>query len=519
MRPATGRYRPLLTALLLGLVALIVGGRDLDRAPVYLYHDEAIYALNAHSILTTGRDLMGLRLPLFLHTFAWIPPIAIYARVLTFVFLPVSEWTTRFPGVVFFATDVSLTYLVGRRLFKREGLAILAGVFLMLTPAHLIHARLATDHICHLPFFIAFVLLTIDYIERRRLLSLGAATACLGLGIYGYNGAMTQTPVFLALTGALLFFVLKVKTLRPYAVAGAGLTLAMLPFVVWLFVHPETLTDQLRSYDVSSTAPAAARSVGSSLYSALIVRLDAYYNFFDPSLLFFSGDQSLLDSTREVGVFLLPIVVFLPAGAYYILTHRRTIPDLFVLSGLLAAPIGALIVGEVKASRALVMAPLAALVCARGVEALMAARSLVWRGLAIVLLVAFGLQFQTFYADYIGPYRERSSQAFESNRDAAIDRLVARADATRAPALYVSNDILLVNYSWQFYALKHKRPDLQTRMLYFDGDFDFATAPAGSLFLSRPDSDRAGVLDSSGLTRVATIDNIDGHPAFAVYEK
>ena len=110
--------------------------------------------------------------------------------------------------------------------------------------------------------------------------------------------------------------------------------------------------------------------------SALTVRLDAYYNYFDPSLLFFSGDQSLLDSTREVGVFLLPIVVFLPAGAYYILTQRRTIPDLFVLTAFLAAPIGALIVGEVKASRALVMAPLAALVCARGVEALMSARSL-----------------------------------------------------------------------------------------------------------------------------------------------
>jgi Dolichyl-phosphate-mannose-protein mannosyltransferase len=519
MTPAMGRYRPILTAVFLGLVALVVGGRDLDRAPVYLYHDEAIYALNAHSILTTGRDLMGLRLPLFLHTFAWIPPIAIYARVLTYVFLPVTEFTTRFPGVVFFAIDVSLTYLVGRRLFKGEALAILAGVFLMLTPAHLIHARLATDHICHMPFFIAFVWLIVDYIEGRRLLSLGAATTCLGLGIYGYNGAMTQAPVFLALTGAVLFLVLNIRTVRPYVVAGAGMALAMLPFALWLLVHPETLTDQLRSYDVSSSGQAAARSVGESLYSALTARLDAYYNFFDPSLLFLSGDQSLLDSTREVGVFLLPIVVFLPAGAYYILTHRRTIPDLFVLAAFLAAPIGALIVGEVKASRALVMAPLAALVCARGVEALMSARSLMWRAVAIVLLAALGLQFQTFYADYAGPYRERSSQAFEGNRDAAIASLVARADTTRAPALYVSGDILLVNYSWQFYALKHQRPDLKTRMLYFDGQFDFGAAPAGSLFLSRPDADRAGALDAAGLTRVATIDNVDGHPAFAVYEK
>src|SRR4029453_9789536 len=154
MTPAMGRYRPILTAVLLGLVALVVGGRELDRAPVYLYHDEAIYALNAHSILTTGRDLMGLRLPLFLHTFAWIPPIAIYARVLTYVFLPVTEFSPPFPGVVFFAIDVSLTYLVGRRLFKREALAILAGVFLMFTPAHLIHPRLGPDPPFPTPLFL-----------------------------------------------------------------------------------------------------------------------------------------------------------------------------------------------------------------------------------------------------------------------------------------------------------------------------------------------------------------------------
>jgi hypothetical protein len=295
------------------------------------------------------------------------------------------------------------------------------------------------------------------------------------------------------------------------------MALAVLPFILWLLVHPETLTDQLRSYDVSSAGNAAVRSVGEGLYSALTVRLDAYYNFFDPSLLFFRGDQSLLDSTREVGVFLLPIVVFLPAGAYYILTHRRTIPDLFVLTGFLVAPIGALIVGEVKASRALVMTPLAALVCARGFEALMQARAVMWRGVAIALLAAMALQFQTFYADYVGQYRERSTIAFEGDRDAAIASLVARADATRAPALYVNNDILLVNYSWQFYALKHNRQDLKTRMMYFDPQFDFGTAPAGSLFLT--DENRTSALDASGLTRVATIDNADRHPAFAVYEK
>src|SRR5947207_2008870 len=153
--------RSVATALAIGALALLVTGRSLGSAPVYLYHDEAIYALNGLSLLATAHDLNGLRLPLFFHTFAWVPPIAIYARALTFLFLPVSEVTTRLPGVVMLAIDVVLTYFVGRRLFRRESLAILAALFVLLTPAHMIHARLATDHICGIPFFIGYLLLMI----------------------------------------------------------------------------------------------------------------------------------------------------------------------------------------------------------------------------------------------------------------------------------------------------------------------------------------------------------------------
>jgi hypothetical protein len=82
----------------------------------------------------------------------------------------------------------------------------------------------------------------------------------------------------------------------------------------------------------------------------------------------------------------------------------------------------------------------------------------------------------------------------------------------------VSDDILLVNYSWQFYALKH-RGRFEDAHAVLRRPVRLRHGAGGSLFLSRPDSDRAGALDASGLTRVATIDNVDGHPAFAVYEK
>jgi hypothetical protein len=55
---------------------------------------------------------------------------------------------------------------------------------------------------------------------------------------------------------------------------------------------------------------------------------------------------------------------------------------------------------------------------------------------------------------------------------------------------------------------------------YFGREFDFASAPDGSLFLAPADTDHPDLLERApGLTRVAVIENADRHPAFAVYEK
>jgi hypothetical protein len=416
MTPAMGRYRPILTAVLLGLVALVVGGRDLDRAPVYLYHDEAIYALNAHSILTTGRDLMGLRLPLFLHTFAWIPPIAIYARVLTYVFLPVTEFTTRFPGVVFFAIDVSLTYLVGRRLFKREALAILAGVFLMLTPAHLIHARLATDHICHMPFFIAFVWLIVDYIEAG-----GSCRSARRPPVSGWASTLQRRDdADAGLSRAdrrLLFLVLNIRTLRPYVVAGAGMALAMLPFALWLLVHPETLTDQLRSYDVSSSGQAARAASAESLLGAdRTARCVLQFSSIRRSC---SSAATRACWIRHARSACSCCRLWCSCRPGVLHSHAsRTHSGPVRAGGISRSADWRAHRREVKASRALVMAPLAALVCARGVEALMSARSLMWRAVAIVLLAALGLQFQRFML--ITPDRTASDPVRRSRATATL---------------------------------------------------------------------------------------------------
>jgi hypothetical protein len=107
---------------------------------------------------------------------------------------------------------------------------------------------------------------------------------------------------------------------------------------------------------------------------------------------------------------------------------------------------------------------------------------------------------------------------FESNRNDAFDRLVALAEPGHS-RMYVSSDIPLARFSWQFYAVKHRRRDLESAFTYFGSADDVTRAPAGSVFLAPYSSGGSDPAGSSGLARVALVDNADGHPAFAIYRK
>ena len=71
-------------------------------APVYLYHDEVFFAVQAHSISTTFRDLDGNVLPLYFNMrgIYWCSPEHVYLAALLLRFLHISDGVIRIPSVV-----------------------------------------------------------------------------------------------------------------------------------------------------------------------------------------------------------------------------------------------------------------------------------------------------------------------------------------------------------------------------------------------------------------------------------
>jgi 4-amino-4-deoxy-L-arabinose transferase-like glycosyltransferase len=362
-----------LAAAVFGLYAWRVG-----EAPVYLSPDEAIIAVDAHTLAATGHDVVGERLPLYFRIqmpgetrWGWFTPAIFYFTALVLKVFPLSERVVRLPTVCVGVADVVLLYWVGWKIFKREGYALCAAGLLALAPAHFILSRYALDYLYPLPFMLGWLLCLLLFLESGRLSWLFASTLCLGVGFYSYIAAVLLMAMYLGFTGVVLL--LTRRTLRAYAAAAAGFALPLLPFAIWFLKHPTVLSDTAARYDLYDARKLnALQGIREFLSYTNLERLSSlYWTYFSPSFLFFSGDGQITFSTRSVGVLLMPLALLVACGFYQVIVRRPSIANLLVVIGFVSAPAAAVLVPEPAAIiRAVALLPFAALLAAFGLELL-----------------------------------------------------------------------------------------------------------------------------------------------------
>ena len=237
----------------------------LDQVPVYVSTDEARFAVQAHSLATTGRDLRGNRLPMFVlvvdpflpkeQSPAWWQPTLFYAMAATFRLTGVSEWATRLPIASLAVINVWLMFLVARRWFSSTRLGLFAAAALAMTPAHVILGREAADYFCPTTIALLWVWSLLRLIERPDARAGALTGAVLGAGLYTYITSWVVMPMYLVLTIAVLY-----RT-RPSFSVYRSMVVAFLcciiPVAIWLALHPGMPAETFANYKV----PADARLV------------------------------------------------------------------------------------------------------------------------------------------------------------------------------------------------------------------------------------------------------------------
>jgi 4-amino-4-deoxy-L-arabinose transferase-like glycosyltransferase len=277
-----GRRRlPLLVAAAVGAVvvlAAVVRIVSLADNPPGFFCDEASFGFNAYSILQSGEDEHGVRLPLFFRAFGEYKfGLFIYSQVPLIAALGLTEFAVRLTSAIYGTLTVLAVFLLGWALFRHRGVGLAAAFFLAIMPWHIHFSRIGME-IVTFPFFLA-VGLCLFLLSVRRPRWWPVAGVVLGLTLYSYRAAWVVLPP-LGILLAVLYW-RELLRARRWALFSLGLfVIIAIPTIMHL-----TGGETDRAQDVSIF------NQGESAWDTAQTFFDNYRTYFTRSYLFDRADE------------------------------------------------------------------------------------------------------------------------------------------------------------------------------------------------------------------------------------
>jgi asparagine N-glycosylation enzyme membrane subunit Stt3 len=310
--------------LLICFLGLILRIYDLSNNPNGLYSDEASVGYNAYSILKTGADEHGVRMPIYFRAFGeYKHPVYIYSTVFSIAIFGLNEFAVRFPAVVIGVLTILLTYFLTKKLFDQR-IALVASFLLAISPWHIQFSRVAFEAIS-LPFFFTLgVYLLLKSFEDGKYLILAAIV--MGLTLYSYSIAKLFVPLFLF--GFFVFFHEKMlRYKKEFIIAVVIFLLLLFPCLYSSFFEPMMELQIATNIRFDNKNP-----------SLLVI--SNYLTHLSPQFLFIVGDENLRHNPLSVGQLYLFEYVLLVIGLIGLLLNKRKL-DLLLVLWFFMAPIPA----------------------------------------------------------------------------------------------------------------------------------------------------------------------------------
>jgi hypothetical protein len=346
------------------LVSLFFRLIYLGVVPVSLSHDETDNIIQAHSLLRTGKDIVGTWQPLdFLPNNGVMAELGPVINAPLLSFLPNNLFTSRLTTALL-SSIFPLLLLYWLTLIGVEGgVAYLTAWLLAISPWHILFSRTALEQPTSLFFYLlSWIFLSrlvlsykSKYLHLMNFINMLLFTITYSIGFYTYHGYKFSLPI---LTGILIlwhFFVNPKKRVRLLLIIPSllvvGLVLRTALYSTYyssrgseiLFSHTLEYQDQVNQDRRLSLAPQFLRQVYSNKPLKLMQNLrDKYVGALNPDLVYLHGESNGIFSTWQTGYLYLFTMPFLLLGiGYLVFTHSQD--HLLILALLVLSPIASTI--------------------------------------------------------------------------------------------------------------------------------------------------------------------------------
>lgn len=358
-------------------IAAILRFYQLGVNPPSLDWDEASIGYNAYSILKTGADEYGNKMPLALRSFDdYKPPLYIYLTVPSVFIFGLNEFAVRFPAAVIGVLAVIFVYFFAREVLqgfdekKKEWIALTASFFLAISPWHLQFSRAAFEGNIGICFLIASLFFFFRGMKKSRYYFL--FTVFFVLSIYSYHSFRLINPLILII---LLVLFYKELLKQKIIVALSLILIIFLSLPVYLNLGNTqgtvarlsmvTIFSDPKLQQLSAEHVLLARKnhdiVKEILYNRRLVfiprMVSGYLDHFNFDFLFLHGDGGVQHHAYNMGMLYLWDFPFILIGIVYLLKKRNKRIILLFLIFLLAPLPSAITSGTPHPVRAIAMIP------------------------------------------------------------------------------------------------------------------------------------------------------------------
>lgn len=359
--------------ILIILVAVFFRFFRLTTSPPALNWDEASIGYNAYSILKTGRDEWGNLMPISFRAFGEQKlPGMIYASVPLISIFGLNEFGLRSTSALIGLLSVFVIYLLSKKLFNSNKLALISATLMALSPWAIHFSRVSFEA----NLALLLTLLSIYFLSGANSQPMNYWWSGLfaTLSLYTYNSSRILFPLLL-----LAYFFNRVIKISPKTKTTL-IRVAIVGFILCLPILRDLSTEEgrvrwgtLSIGSQKSFLDDIASSRGYTTLPSVLPRLihnkathytfklaNNYIKTFSTEFLFLSGSSNTQRSVQEMGLLYLFELPLLVIGLFELIKNKRKYKNSsrLILPWLLLAPISSAITIDAPSSvRTLSMLP------------------------------------------------------------------------------------------------------------------------------------------------------------------
>ncbi|OGL53254.1 hypothetical protein A3K55_02070 [Candidatus Shapirobacteria bacterium RBG_13_44_7] len=300
-------HLPLVVIIFLGIFFRLY---HLADNPHGFFCDEASVGYNAYSILKTGKDEWGNRLPMFFPAFGeYKNPVMTYSAIPFIGVFGLSEFSVRLTSVFYGVITILILYLFLAENFNPQ-IALFSSLFLAISPWHVHFSRTALEGLTPFVFFtVCGHLFWFRLLKNHSIKNLFFSVLFFALALYSYFPARIFIPLYCF---CLFLFTFK-KIFQPKLII-------LLFSLTFLFILP------LGQHLLSGSGFSRWQQIKGDLKISSAIQKYSYY--FSPNYLFLKGDTDFpgqfvtRHSLRQIGELHLIQLPLILLGLFYLIKTK-----------------------------------------------------------------------------------------------------------------------------------------------------------------------------------------------------